>query len=53
MFKEKPEVLVVGAGPVGLFTALLLVKQGARVQVVDTGRRACSHSYALGLHRRR
>lgn len=50
MFKQKPEVLVVGAGPVGLVTALFLAKSGIRVQIADTGRRACAHSYALGLH---
>jgi 2-polyprenyl-6-methoxyphenol hydroxylase-like FAD-dependent oxidoreductase len=50
MFNKKPEVLVVGAGPVGLFTALSLAKKGTRVQILDTGARACSHSYALGLH---
>ena len=50
MFKHKPEVLVVGAGPVGLFTALSLARRGTRIQILDTGRRACSHSYALGLH---
>ena len=50
MFKDKPQVLVAGAGPVGMFAALALAKRGIRVQIVDTGRRACSHSYALALH---
>lgn len=45
-----PQVLVVGAGPVGLFTALLLTKRGVEVQIVDTGVWACQHSYALALH---
>ncbi|MGW6691299.1 FAD-dependent oxidoreductase [Streptomyces sp. NPDC054961] len=43
-----PEVLVVGAGPVGLCTAIELVRRGVRVRIVDrraeprTGTRACT-----------
>ncbi len=48
--KKKPEVLVVGAGPVGLFTALQLAKQGIRVEVIDKDWRTGAHSYALALH---
>ena len=48
--KKKPEVLVVGAGPVGLLTALLLVRRGIRVQIVDKEWRTGAHSYALALH---
>src|SRR3954453_2872204 len=47
---RKPDVLVVGAGPVGLFAALSLAKQGVPVQIVDTGMWPCAHSYALALH---
>ncbi|HEX5052939.1 MAG TPA: NAD(P)/FAD-dependent oxidoreductase [Planctomycetota bacterium] len=47
---KKPEVLVVGAGPVGLFTALALVHRGVRVQVVEREPRTSTHSYALALH---
>lgn len=51
MFGSKaPEVLVVGAGPVGLFTALELVRRDVRVQVVDKDWRTGAHSYALALH---
>ena len=51
MFGDKPpQVLISGAGPVGLFTALCLARRGVAVRVVDTGVWACSHSYALGLH---
>ncbi|HET8547102.1 MAG TPA: NAD(P)/FAD-dependent oxidoreductase [Bryobacteraceae bacterium] len=48
--ERTPEVLIVGAGPVGLFTALALSRRGIRVQVVDTGVWAVTHSYALALH---
>ncbi|WP_321472131.1 NAD(P)/FAD-dependent oxidoreductase [uncultured Paludibaculum sp.] len=51
MFAEgNPEVLVVGAGPVGLFAALHLAKQGITVEIVDSGVWACKHSYALALY---
>lgn len=48
--KKKPEVLVVGAGPVGLFTALVLAQRGLQVQIVDKDWRTGAHSYALALH---
>ncbi|HYX24557.1 MAG TPA: FAD-dependent monooxygenase [Thermoanaerobaculia bacterium] len=47
---EMPEVLVVGAGPVGLYAALMLAEQGVRVQIVDQERRPAARSYALALH---
>ena len=47
---KKPQVLVVGAGPVGLFTALALTQRGIRVQVVDKEPCTSTHSYALALH---
>ena len=51
MFGESnPQVLVVGAGPVGLFASLRLADQGVRTSVVDTGVWPCKHSYALALH---
>jgi 2-polyprenyl-6-methoxyphenol hydroxylase-like FAD-dependent oxidoreductase len=50
--KNVPEVLVVGAGPVGLFAALSLAKQGVSVQIVDQDWRTGAHSYALAIHRR-
>ena len=48
--KTNPEVLVVGAGPVGLFAALTLAKKGIRVTIVDREWRTGAHSYALALH---
>lgn len=50
--QRKPEVLVVGAGPVGLLASLALAKRGVRVQVVEREWRSGAHSYALALHRR-
>lgn len=50
MVENGPEVLVAGAGPVGLFGALALARRGIRLQIVDTGVWACTHSYALALH---
>jgi 2-polyprenyl-6-methoxyphenol hydroxylase-like FAD-dependent oxidoreductase len=47
-----PEVLVVGAGPVGLVTALFLQERGVRVQIVDMHQRTTQHSYALAIHPR-
>jgi 2-polyprenyl-6-methoxyphenol hydroxylase-like FAD-dependent oxidoreductase len=46
-----PEVLVVGAGPVGLVAALFL-ERGVRVEVVDMHQRTAQHSYALAIHPR-
>ena len=47
-----PEVLVVGAGPVGLVAALLLKQHGIRVEIVDMHQRTTQHSYALAIHPR-
>lgn len=48
--KHQTEVLVTGAGPVGLFTALRLSEHGVDVQIVDKHRRTGFHSYGLALH---
>jgi 2-polyprenyl-6-methoxyphenol hydroxylase-like FAD-dependent oxidoreductase len=47
-----PEVLVVGAGPVGLVAALFLHRHGVDVDVIDMGARTTQHSYALAIHPR-
>jgi 2-polyprenyl-6-methoxyphenol hydroxylase-like FAD-dependent oxidoreductase len=46
------DVLVAGAGPVGLFAAYSLARAGKSVGIVDPGIRPCAHSYALALHPR-
>lgn len=47
-----PDVLVVGAGPVGLLAALFLRRDGVRVEIVDMHQRTTQRSYALALHPR-
>jgi NADPH-dependent dioxygenase len=44
------EVLVVGAGPVGMLTALLLTQHGVRTRIIDQESRTAAHSYACALH---
>lgn len=48
--RQKCDVLVSGAGPVGLFSALALAERGIDVQVLDEQWRTTSRSYALALH---
>ena len=53
MFRHpEPEVLVVGAGPVGLVAALFLQQQGIRVEVIDRNPHTGRQSYALAIHPR-
>lgn len=47
-----PEVLVVGAGPVGLVTALFLQQHDVRARIIDMHQRTTQHSYALAIHPR-
>jgi len=50
--ERQTEVLVVGAGPVGLFSAVLLADRGVRLVIVDEAFRPATHGYALALHPR-
>jgi 2-polyprenyl-6-methoxyphenol hydroxylase-like FAD-dependent oxidoreductase len=50
MAQHRSEVAVVGAGPVGMMSALDLKSSGIDVQIFDSGRRRAVHSYALVLH---
>jgi len=53
MFRHAdPEVLVVGAGPVGLVAALFLQQYGVRAEIIDMHQRTTQHSYALAIHPR-
>jgi 2-polyprenyl-6-methoxyphenol hydroxylase-like FAD-dependent oxidoreductase len=52
MHEENTEVLVVGAGPVGLLTALLLAEAGIQVSIIDQEERTAGRSYACALHPR-
>ena len=48
----EPDVLVVGAGPVGLFTALWLAEGGVKVVIIDQAGRTTTSSHACAIHRR-
>ena len=50
MREERTEVLVVGAGPVGLLTAVLLAEAGIEVRIIDREERTAARSYACALH---
>jgi 2-polyprenyl-6-methoxyphenol hydroxylase-like FAD-dependent oxidoreductase len=50
MRQAHTEVLVVGAGPVGLWTALLLAEKGIEVSLIDRESRTAARSYACALH---
>lgn len=50
MFHAEPDVVVVGAGPVGLFAALNVASRGHKVRIIDKEWRPTAHSYALALH---
>ena len=44
------EVFVIGAGPVGMMTALLSAQHGLRTRIIDQEARTATHSYACALH---
>jgi 2-polyprenyl-6-methoxyphenol hydroxylase-like FAD-dependent oxidoreductase len=52
MREERIEVLVVGAGPVGLTTALTLAQTGVECIVIDREPRTTARSYACAVHPR-
>jgi len=50
MRQTQSEVLVVGAGPVGLWTALVLAERGLEVALIDREAKTTARSYACALH---
>jgi len=50
MREGQTEVLVVGAGPVGLWLALSLAEAGVQVTIVDRESRITARNYACALH---
>lgn len=50
--ESRAQALVVGAGPVGLLTALHLKRYGVEVEVVDQGEQWSARSFAVVLHPR-
>lgn len=44
------DVLIIGAGPVGLFMAALLLQEGVEVQVLEQRSAPEPHSRAIGIH---
>src|SRR5215471_2758927 len=52
MREDKTEVLIVGAGPVGLLTAVILADSGINVRIIDREERTATRSYACALHPR-
>ena len=44
------DVLIIGAGPVGLFMAALLLQEGVDVQVLEQRSAPEPHSRAIGIH---
>lgn len=47
---ERAEVGIVGAGPVGMYTALRLVQEGHRVHIWDHRTALRAHSRSIGIH---
>ncbi len=49
---HQTDVLIVGAGPIGLLTALTLTELGISVTIIDEEGQRAKHSYATALHPR-
>lgn len=49
---DHTDVLVCGAGPVGMLGALILANDGVRVRIIDQEPRVSGHSYSCALHSR-
>ena len=49
---DQSEVLVAGAGPVGMLTALVLTQNGIKTRIIDQEYRTAGHSYSCALHPR-
>ena len=52
MIRNRTDVLIVGAGPVGILTGLALAKHGVNVEIVDKEEQTAAHSHACVLHPR-
>jgi 2-polyprenyl-6-methoxyphenol hydroxylase-like FAD-dependent oxidoreductase len=52
MREERKEVMIVGAGPIGLWTAVVLAEAGVETMVIDSENRTTARSYACALHPR-
>lgn len=50
MEKNADTILIVGAGPVGLFCAFMLKRLGLPCRIIDMKEKTSEHSKALGLH---
>lgn len=50
MRQHQTEVLIVGAGPVGLLAGLILAKAGVKCDIIDREERTAARSYACALH---
>jgi 2-polyprenyl-6-methoxyphenol hydroxylase-like FAD-dependent oxidoreductase len=48
----RTDVLIVGAGPIGLWTAILLAEAGVQVTIIDREFRPTARTYACALHPR-
>jgi 2-polyprenyl-6-methoxyphenol hydroxylase-like FAD-dependent oxidoreductase len=49
---ERTEVLIAGAGPIGMLTALLLSQEGVQLRIIDREWRTATRTYAGALHPR-